>query len=1385
MGESRELTGHVFISYVREDATHVDSLQRILTEAGIPVWRDTTDLQPGESWDRAIRHAITDNTLVFIACFSRRSLARTKSYQNEELLIAIEQLRLRRPDSQWFIPVRFDDCDIPNLDIGGGRTLSLIQGADLFGERMAADSARLVASVLRILDSPPSVPPILDQLYRYDQAVVADSIIALRKCATRMFPALTDDNDLSDEDRDEIFDPLSAELSERFDIQWDVLQNYAEQALPDYDIQGRQNIDQARRIIDASYDPMWRHALRIWAEQNAELLSGVAPVRLPVFEYAAAIDLKSYSREFDEPSPVLEAAFAAGRLPCPPSLITRSPELARLAMRLWRLTSGDSTRRPSPVMPDVLNKLGSATSREKLAVSAPQVQLKAVRSVPRSSMRDEGTRLEKSVVDILKTIFRLEDDVAHALRAKLLLKRPGILRRQRPGIQYGADVVFRARAVRNNSTCLVECKNYTSPLSVKTIANKVLQAEASYADEPVDHWILISPHQDPSNELDLYVQRWNSGSMFPFTIQIWSPQSGVQDLFSLDPEIYRSLYAEDPPEPRADPAAIIAEFSDRLRPPIRLPQRLAAYIGDARSFVERKEFIWLDQLDSQIERYGFDEKGAHLPRPLQDEILSALFGSSAGSNVALLLAEFGEGKSFFTVSLCVSLRNRYLAEPRAGRPIPLRLLLRGYRDTNSPIEFLRTQLQQVGLSMEDWPELIRRELLIILDGLDEISVLQDPATTRANLDKVGSLLELFEGLPVLVTSRPHFFSSGPDRERFYDRLRRPHVFRMGQPDRRETVAHLRAYADSLGLVEKLDKIKELYDPIGLAGKVLFLEMIKDTLPDLPEDRFDELVLYETYVERSLKRKIGMLRDPGSDMNDRELRDQLGKLLERIAIAIHVSGEGSVDLREFVSEAGGAAKLLWKTSEAAEPQAKTDEDATVRIGGRSLLRRISRLGEDDEERWSVDFFHRSMKEYFVAKAIWRALIAPDPFAATRELLIHTAIQPEILSFFKLLSRNASSNIQAVLASLAHSARVGTGQGLLGGGAISLYYAIGDHANGYDWRSLDLDGALLPGADLSRSDLRGSSLRGADLSGSDLTGADLRRADLTDADLGAGGSIIAISQDIEQHRYVCLTPESGLGRIATKMDGSLSFHFIPLPRTLQSPENLFALEEDLFLIAARSEFLIVKILSGTVEEVTHFRIPSYIRAVSILGKSLLGLLLEPEQGLCEAMLTNIDSGEVIWRMPVSPHGRAFGWSNYGVVIAYDGAVVVFNENASPSTISNISISGHNLSLQDDMAIAVTDDGRTVCIHLDGSMEAETLSVHSGAGTAVVGAGTDILTAGSDGSVALIRRSDDSTLVEAGRLVRRLRCSGARVDGLEHERERLIFLANGAGTRDDQDR
>jgi hypothetical protein len=143
--------GHVFISYAHEDSNYVDRLQRSLEEAKLSVWRDKSSVWPGENWRIKVRSAITDNTLVFIACFSSASVARKVSYQNEEIILAIEQLRQRPQDEPWLIPIRFDECTVPDIDLGAGRTLTDIQSANLYGSNYDAECRRLVTTIFRLL----------------------------------------------------------------------------------------------------------------------------------------------------------------------------------------------------------------------------------------------------------------------------------------------------------------------------------------------------------------------------------------------------------------------------------------------------------------------------------------------------------------------------------------------------------------------------------------------------------------------------------------------------------------------------------------------------------------------------------------------------------------------------------------------------------------------------------------------------------------------------------------------------------------------------------------------------------------------------------------------------------------------------------------------------------------------------------------------------------------------------------------------------------------------------------------------------------------------------------------------------------------------------------
>lgn len=141
---------HAFISYVREDSAKVDELEAALEAAGIDVWRDTKNLLPGDEWKLQIKSAIRSGSLAFIACFSSNSVARETSYQNEELVLAVEEFRLRPPGLQWMFPVRFDEVALPAYDLGAGRDLNSLNRTDLFGDGHSVQLIRLVTAISRI-----------------------------------------------------------------------------------------------------------------------------------------------------------------------------------------------------------------------------------------------------------------------------------------------------------------------------------------------------------------------------------------------------------------------------------------------------------------------------------------------------------------------------------------------------------------------------------------------------------------------------------------------------------------------------------------------------------------------------------------------------------------------------------------------------------------------------------------------------------------------------------------------------------------------------------------------------------------------------------------------------------------------------------------------------------------------------------------------------------------------------------------------------------------------------------------------------------------------------------------------------------------------------------
>ena len=122
---------HAFISYCHENQDLVDRLCQILISKGVDIWVDRGNLEPGIPWKQAIQQAIQHGDF-FIACFSKEYNLRDTTFMKEELSIAIEKLQQNPSDRIWFIPVKLNECQIPDIKIGEGSTLQDLQYVNLY-----------------------------------------------------------------------------------------------------------------------------------------------------------------------------------------------------------------------------------------------------------------------------------------------------------------------------------------------------------------------------------------------------------------------------------------------------------------------------------------------------------------------------------------------------------------------------------------------------------------------------------------------------------------------------------------------------------------------------------------------------------------------------------------------------------------------------------------------------------------------------------------------------------------------------------------------------------------------------------------------------------------------------------------------------------------------------------------------------------------------------------------------------------------------------------------------------------------------------------------------------------------------------------------------------
>jgi hypothetical protein len=102
----------VFISYAKEDAAQAKGVYKALKANGFNPWRDKEKILPGEEWDPKIKRSLKQSDFLLV-CLSNISVEK-RGYIQREIRIALDLAQEFPPSSIFLIPVRFDECEVPD-----------------------------------------------------------------------------------------------------------------------------------------------------------------------------------------------------------------------------------------------------------------------------------------------------------------------------------------------------------------------------------------------------------------------------------------------------------------------------------------------------------------------------------------------------------------------------------------------------------------------------------------------------------------------------------------------------------------------------------------------------------------------------------------------------------------------------------------------------------------------------------------------------------------------------------------------------------------------------------------------------------------------------------------------------------------------------------------------------------------------------------------------------------------------------------------------------------------------------------------------------------------------------------------------------------------------
>ena len=1007
---------------------------------------------------------------------------------------------------------------------------------------------------------------------------------------------------------------------------------------------------------------------------------------------------------------------------------------------------------------------------------APDERYPAAASIGTPQAR--GAQLEQAAKELIRQLFSIPEDGNQNCLEDLHIHGAGY--------QFGFDIAFTYRDTHGALVhCVVECKNYQEgKIRVDDVAGKLVSANAQ--NIKIDHWLLIAPHSKVSNELWILQNQWKeSGKWYPILdIQFWTRDQEVGELFALFPQIYQQLYRISPAN---DPAGwsgerrrtILAKWRDKLAPVPYLSPHWMRYLRDPSCLlleqetdlttVRRYEALY----DCRVPMRLLDQNELPVDGTAEDYFMQWV--RRADSPCALLLGDFGDGKTFFTYTLARRLAKDFMASPERGF-IPLRISLQRLGEApNNCRDILNARMREFSDGVREWNEVQGRySFVIILDGLDEMSQSMSDAAVLANLSILEELIEQFKGHKLLVTSRKMVIYSDQIRRRLLTALADPEVLHLAPVTPGDRIAFLQKMADTPSRQQRLAQIRQTHDLLGLAAKPLFLDMMRVQLDSGSVKNMDSAGIYLYYAKEVLRRKRQQLALQGDATHPDDILQRLLELLEELAICLYRQGTESISLEDFKAQTGqnDLAKQLWDCADVAQ-----EEDADRRVSNRSLLKYDS---GDCSKRC---FCHRSMKEYFIAQGIVHQLLRNKN--AGRVLLMGPNLGYEILSFagnlIQALDDAGKAAVARRLAEFAHETLRSGDKGASGlaVNSVNLLHYSDLGLPGQDWSGLCLDNVLLSGEELSGKNFSHSSMRYAHLDNTNLTGCDLRCCDFTGVQFEKTGHLCAFAG-----------LPNGDGLLASYQDGKLRrWQFSD--RSVQTLAQL-----------GRGKTLRIFLEKGGREAITDTKQLQFLQrgqqkltaaGYVPLQPGMIVLDIGQKTALVQqqgALLSlRLESGECLGR--IDGPSTAFAcllwetkvllWSNEQKLELYDmeSGTTLCQIGVQVKSVS--ALAAHAFSPVEGIAVLCSAQGEIICCRIisdpaNGRYRIERSGYASTGGTPVVQAAADdsgLYVSLSNGKILSYRRDDRDGLTADRTFHLEIKCSGAKLDGIIPLEQRLALL------------